>query len=98
MLIDSFAQERTDMQQLIDDEDFPQLEHNLHRLYGATRYVGVPQLQQISGEFEQFISQLRKRQQAADAAFIQAVEQRFADLLNAMEQVQQAARPYLVDE
>ena len=52
------------MQQLIEMEDFPQLEHVLHRLYGATRYVGVPNLQQVSGEFEQFVSTLRKERHA----------------------------------
>src|SRR5690606_24543868 len=38
MLVDSFADELDEMQQLIELEDFPQLEHVLHRLYGATRY------------------------------------------------------------
>ncbi|MDQ9833943.1 Hpt domain-containing protein, partial [Acinetobacter soli] len=39
MLVDSFPTELDEMQQLIELEDFPQLEHVLHRLYGATRYV-----------------------------------------------------------
>ncbi len=39
MLVDSFPTELEEMQQLIELEDFPQLEHVLHRLYGATRYV-----------------------------------------------------------
>lgn len=34
-----------EIEQLIEFEDFPQLEHVLHRLYGATRYVGTPSLQ-----------------------------------------------------
>ena len=41
MLVDSFPTELEEMQQLIELEDFPQLEHVLHRLYGATRYVGT---------------------------------------------------------
>ncbi|MFW1981647.1 Hpt domain-containing protein, partial [Acinetobacter baumannii] len=40
MLVDSFPTELEELQQLIELEDFPQLEHVLHRLYGATRYVG----------------------------------------------------------
>ena len=47
MLVDSFPTELDEMQQLIELEDFPQLEHVLHRLYGATRYVGTPKLQQV---------------------------------------------------
>ena len=98
MLIQSFATEHAEMQQLMDDEDFPQLEYNLHRLYGATRYVGVPQLQQITGEFEQFASQLRKQKKPADEAFIAQIHQYFSQLLDAMSQVKQAAKTYLEDE
>lgn len=95
MLVDSFDREQQEMQQLIEDEDFPQLEHNLHRLYGATRYVGTPELQQVSGEFEQFVSQLRKQKRSADPEFITQVEQRYALLLEAMHRVQHAAKSYL---
>jgi two-component system sensor histidine kinase BarA len=95
MLVDSFGREQQEIQQLIEVEDFPQLEHNLHRLYGATRYVGTPELQQVSGEFEQFVSQLRKQKRSADEAFIQQVEQRYALLLEAMQRVQHAAKSYL---
>ncbi len=98
MLIESFAKEQVEMQQLIEDEDFPQLEHNLHRLYGATRYVGVPQLQEITGEFEQFVAQLRKQQKAADDDFIQQVHMRYTALLDAMQHVSQAAKAYLESE
>ncbi|MFB2538163.1 MULTISPECIES: ATP-binding protein [unclassified Acinetobacter] len=98
MLIDSFAKDQAEMQQLIDDEDFPQLEQILHRLYGATRYVGVPQLQQISGEFEQFVAQLRKQQRRADDEFAQQVQQRFEQLLQAMQAVREQAVHYLNDE
>ncbi|MDW7563849.1 Hpt domain-containing protein, partial [Klebsiella pneumoniae] len=65
MLVDSFPTELEEMQQLIELEDFPQLEHVLHRLYGATRYVGTPKLQQVTGDFEQFISTLRKERRRA---------------------------------
>lgn len=98
MLIDSFAKEQDEMQQLIEDEDFPQLEHNLHRLYGATRYVGVPNLQQISGEFEQYVSQLRKQKRAADEAFIHDVHERFQQLIQAMQDVVIASKQYLKRE
>lgn len=91
MLVDSFDTELKEMQQLIELEDFPQLEHVLHRLYGATRYVGTPNLQRVSGEFEQFISTLRKERRKADDAFIRETKHRFNELNMAIEQVKLAA-------
>ena len=91
MLIDSFDTEIDEMQQLIEMEDFPQLEHVLHRLYGATRYVGTPTLQQVSGDFEQFVSTLRKERRRADDPFIDETNHRFNELQNAIKQVRQAA-------
>ena len=95
MLVDSFQTELDEMQQLIELEDFPQLEHVLHRLYGATRYVGVPSLQEASGAFEKFISTLRKEKRRADEQFIQETLQRFDDLKLIMQQVKQAAQSIL---
>ena len=92
MLIESFDKELAEMQELIEVEDFPHLEHVLHRLYGATRYVGTPQLQKVSGEFEQFVSILRKEQRIADQAFIDAALVRFDELKAAIDQVRDAAQ------
>ena len=91
MLVDSFKTELDEMQQLIELEDFPQLEHVLHRLYGATRYVGVPTLQQVSGEFEQFVSTLRKERRRADDDFTQEALQRFEHLHSVIHEVEIAA-------
>lgn len=98
MLVDSFDTEIAEMQQLIELEDFPQLEHVLHRLYGATRYVGTPQLQQQTGDFELFISTLRKEQKVADDAFIQEVLKRFTDLQDIIKITRQAALKKIEDE
>ena len=92
MLTDSFAKEAHEMQELIELEDFPQLEHVLHRLYGASRYVGTPQLQRVSGEFEQFVSTLRKERRLADEAFIEETLQRFQHLQQVMQHVRDAAQ------
>lgn len=97
MLIDSFDEEQHEMQQLIELEDFPQLEQNLHRIYGATRYVGTPQLQKLTGEFEQFVSTLRKKQRPADDDFIEQVLHRYKVLLEAMAHVRLAAQEYLAE-
>ena len=91
MLVDSFTAELNEMQQLIEMEDFPQLEHVLHRLYGATRYVGVPHLQVTSAAFEQFVSGLRKERRKADASFIEETLQHFDELQSAIQQVELAA-------
>lgn len=85
MLVNSFDDELEEMRLLIELEDFPQLEHVLHRLYGATRYVGTPQLQQVTGEFEQFISILRKEKRKADSDFVHATIKRFNTLQSVIE-------------
>ncbi|WP_407307994.1 response regulator [Acinetobacter sp.] len=95
MLVDSFPTELSEMQQLIEMEDFPQLEHVLHRLYGATRYVGVPDLQEATGSFEQFVSSLRKERRKADEAFIQETLKRFDELYSIVQQVEQASKQIL---
>lgn len=91
MLIDNFDKDIDEIQQLIELEDFPQLEHVLHRMYGATRYVGAPELQRTSGEFEQFVSTLRKERRKADDAFIQEVVNRLNMLQEVIGRVKVAA-------
>jgi two-component system sensor histidine kinase BarA len=91
MLNDSFDQELHEIEQLIELEDYPQLEHVLHRLYGATRYVGAPALQDATGGFEQFVSTLRKERRKADDAFVQEVLNRLDELKNVIAQVQHAS-------
>jgi two-component system sensor histidine kinase BarA len=95
MLVDSFTTELAEMQQLIEMEDFPQLEHVLHRLYGATRYVGAPTLQEATGGFEQFVSSLRKERRKADETFIQETLKRFDELQSVIQQVEQASQQIL---
>jgi two-component system, NarL family, sensor histidine kinase BarA len=96
MLVNSFEHELDEMQQLIELEDFPQLEHVLHRIYGATRYVGTPYLQKACGEFEQFVSTLRKERRVADEVFIQQAQHRFDELQSLTQQVQLAAKSVLI--
>ena len=98
MLVDSFPVELEEIQQLIELEDFPQLEHVLHRLYGATRYVGTPKLQQATGEFEQFISTLRKEKRKADEQFIQQTLQRLDQLQITIHEVENIARQILPND
>ncbi|QIO05033.1 GacS-like sensor histidine kinase [Acinetobacter shaoyimingii] len=92
MLVDSFPTELSEIEQLIEMEDFPQLEHVLHRLYGATRYVGTPKLQQATGEFEHFLSILRKERRKADDQFIQETLQRLEQLKIVIHEVELAAK------
>ncbi|WP_163122517.1 GacS-like sensor histidine kinase [Acinetobacter portensis] len=95
MLIDSFAVELKEIEQLIDMEDFPQLEHVLHRLHGATRYIGTPNLQDITGSFEHFVSTLRKERRKADEQFTQEVMLKFHALKDVIHQVEIAAKQVL---
>ena len=95
MLVDSFPTEINEIQQLIELEDFPQLEHVLHRLYGATRYVGVQNLQEVTGGFEQFVSSLRKERRKADESFIQETLKRLDELQSVIQLVEQAAQQIL---
>ncbi|WP_374664765.1 ATP-binding protein [Acinetobacter sp.] len=95
MLNDSFDQELHEIEQLIELEDYPQLEHVLHRLYGATRYVGTPALQNSTGGFEQFVSTLRKERRKADEAFIQEVSNRLDELKTVIAQVRHASEQIL---
>ena len=95
MLVNSFESDLNEMQQLIELEDFPQLEHVLHRMYGATRYVGTPRLQELSGSFEQFVSNLRKERRVADESFIQEVIRRFDELQSHIALVEHAAQSIL---
>jgi len=67
----------------------------LHRLYGATRYVGAPALQEAAGGFEQFVSTLRKERRKADEAFVQETLKRLQTLKAVIAQVKQAARQIL---
>lgn len=95
MLVDSFHNELTEMESLIELEDFPQLEHVLHRMHGATRYVGTIKLQQVTGEFEQFVSTLRKEKRIADEKFINEVLHKMQQLKQVSEQVTAAAQHIL---
>lgn len=95
MLVDSFPTELGEIEQLIELEDFPQLEHVLHRLYGATRYVGTPKLQQVTGDFEQFVSTLRKERRKADDSFIQETLDRLNELQDVIHDVEQAVKQVL---
>lgn len=95
MLIESFDGEVEEMQQLIELEDFPQLEHILHRLYGATRYVGTPKLQESTGNFEQFVSKLRKEKRRADQNFIKETLTRFNELKHIIQHTREAAQKKL---
>lgn len=95
MLVDSFPTELEEIRLLIELEDFPQLEHVLHRLYGATRYVGTVKLQRATGDFEQFLSTLRKERRKADEQFIQEVLNRLDHLQLVMHEVESAAKQIL---
>lgn len=52
LLIDSIEQEKNDLQQAWQRHDRQALSHVAHRILGASRYTGVPQLRQASQNLE----------------------------------------------
>lgn len=95
ILVSSFDQEKLLIQQLIDHAQFNELEQRVHRLYGATRYLGLPTLQRDSKAFEQFLSQHRKSGQATDHDFIAQIHTYAAQQAQAMDDVTLQAAPLL---
>ncbi|MEK5790259.1 hypothetical protein V3528_21340, partial [Acinetobacter johnsonii] len=55
-----------------------------------------PKLQQVTGDFEQFISTLRKERRRADDGFIEEVMRRFDELGLVIKEVESAAHQILV--
>lgn len=95
MLLDSFASERPLFAQLIEQKDYAELEQRIHRLYGASRYVGIPTLQQVSRALEKLLMQQRK----SDAPITPSLEEEVADyhhqLLAAMDELEIEAKKVL---
>ena len=52
LLIESIEQEKSDLQQAWQRHDRQALSHAAHRILGASRYTGVPQLRQASQNLE----------------------------------------------
>ncbi|CAM3954283.1 ATP-binding protein [Psychrobacter arenosus] len=52
MMIDSIEQEKTDLAQAWEDKDRSALAQIAHRILGASRYAGVPQLRKASQDLE----------------------------------------------
>ncbi|HCQ61167.1 MAG TPA: hypothetical protein DIU50_05920, partial [Acinetobacter nosocomialis] len=56
----------------------------------------TPKLQQVTGDFEQFVSTLRKERRRADDGFIEEVMRRFDELGLVIKEVESAAHQILV--
>ena len=87
MLLDSFATEKPLLAQLIAQKDYHELEQRIHRLYGASRYVGIPTLQQISRALEKFLMQQRKSKTPITASFEEEVLDYHQQLIAAMDEL-----------
>lgn len=60
MLLENIEQDKLDIEQSYQDRDFDKLLSRVHKLHGATRYVGVPKLRASAHSLE---SILKKQQQ-----------------------------------
>lgn len=95
MLIDSFASEKPLFAQLIAQQNYAELEQRIHRLYGATRYVGIPTLQQVSRALEKLLMQQRKSNEAMTISFESEVAEYHQQLLAAMDELSIEAKKVL---
>ena len=95
MLIDSFASEKLLLAQLIEQKDYVELEQRIHRLYGATRYVGIPTLQQVSRALEKLLMQQRKSNTPITPSFESEVVDYHEQLLAAMDELDTEAKMVL---
>jgi len=55
MLLTSLHDDKAAIQTAYEDEDFELMLEKVHRLHGATRYVGVPKLRQVTHDTETMI-------------------------------------------
>lgn len=95
MLVSSFSHETILLQQLISDGDYYELEQRIHRMYGATRYIGLPQLQTTAHAFEQLLSMQRQQRKLTEESLNQQISEHFERLTAAMAAVEQTAMPLL---
>lgn len=61
MLLDNIEQDKLEIEKSYHNQDFDELLSKVHKLHGATRYVGVPKLRSTAHSLE---SILKKQQQA----------------------------------
>nr|WP_276320941.1 Hpt domain-containing protein [Alkanindiges illinoisensis] len=95
MLVSSFAEEKTLLKVLMDKQDYAELEQRTHRLYGATRYIGLPTLQALSRAFEKLLADQRKSGVAINDSFIEDVEMYYQQLVEAMTDLDSEAQKIL---
>ena len=87
LLIDSVDQEKTDLQQAWQQHDRQALAHVAHRILGASRYTGVPQLRQASQNLEDRCLLNVSNQSPAQFALLAPY---YEQLLQALDNIKQA--------
>ena len=95
MLVSSFGNEKPLLKALIDKQDYAELEQRIHRLYGATRYIGLPTLQALSRAFEKLLADQRKSGAAVNADFREDVDMYYQQLVDAMTDLDSEAQKIL---
>ena len=71
MLLDAVSDDAAAIRQLHDNGDREQLMERVHRLHGATRYTGVPELQQAARALE---TALKRNEPAIDSLVEQLLQ------------------------
>ena len=95
MLLNSFASEKLLFAQLIEQQNYAELEQRIHRLYGASRYVGIPTLQQVARALEKLLMQHRKSGTPITPSLEEEVADYHQQLIAAMDELEVEAKKVL---
>ncbi|WP_097460758.1 response regulator [Mangrovitalea sediminis] len=74
MLLEQLLAERNLIADLLEQEDWPTLLEHVHKLHGATRYCGVPELRQISEETESALKRSDENVAALTKQLLEAID------------------------
>ncbi len=87
MLVDSNYETSKNIHAAYQAQEFENLLHQVHKLHGASCYLGTPRLKRLSSNYE---TKLKKQQ-------FNSIEQIHNDLLAELEKINDEAKPYIAE-
>lgn len=92
MLLNDLVSDRLELLDAFGHQDWTRLEQRIHRLHGATRYLGVPALRQASEQLEHLLIAIRKGQWNEELDQAASLRQHYLQaVIDAIDQLQQHA-------
>ncbi|NVJ67380.1 MAG: two-component sensor histidine kinase BarA [Gammaproteobacteria bacterium] len=85
MLVDSNFETSKQIHAAFQAQEFENLLHQVHKLHGASCYIGTPKLKRLSSEYE---TKLKKQQ-------FNSIDEVHSELLSELNKINLAAKPYL---